>query len=63
MPLSSFENMKMELAWRFQDLFIQFWEMDDALKDLKVIFSTYNLDDSHNLPPPFDPLRTVGKYE
>lgn len=35
MPLSCFENMRMELAWIFQDLFEQVWEICKDLDDLK----------------------------
>ena len=44
LPLSLMENMRMELAWRFTDLFDQFWsfwnfpeEVKSALKDGKSI--------------------------
>jgi len=56
LPLSTFENMTMEMNWRFQDLVTGIWEIQDDLKDY---LKTLNV---NNSPKPFDPLQTVGKY-
>ena len=32
LPLSSMENMRMELEWRFIDLFDQYWAIRDLLE-------------------------------
>lgn len=56
LPLSTFENMTMEMNWRFQDLVQGIWEIQDDLKDY---LKTLKGDDSAK---PFDPLRTIGKY-
>jgi len=56
LPLSTFENMTMEMNWRFQEIINGIWEKQDDLKDY---LRTLNVDDS---PKPFDPLRTIGKY-
>lgn len=58
MPLSSIENMRMELEWRFMDLLEQYWEIREILEDFR-----YKLRfDEFAEPIPFDPLRTIGKY-
>ena len=36
LPLSSYENMRMELAWRGDDLKIQFKEIYDALERINI---------------------------
>ena len=60
LPLSSYENMRMELAWRDTHLFDQYWEIREILEELK-----YKLlfDDFSVTTPPFDPLKTFGKYQ
>ena len=60
LPLSSYENMRMELAWRGDHLKIQFEEIYDALERIKEKFL---LDDSQESAPLFDPLKTIGKYQ
>ena len=60
LPLSSYENMQMELAWRGDDLKIQFKEIYDALERIKEKFL---FDDFQEIAPLFDPLKTIGKYQ
>ena len=60
LPLSSYENMKMELAWRSEHLKTQFEEVHDTLKNLKERFL---LDDFQETTPPFDPFKTIRKYQ
>jgi hypothetical protein len=60
MPLSSVENMKMELAWLFADLFDQYWAIREELERLK---HRLQFDDFSEPEPYFDPLRTIGKYQ
>ena len=70
LPLSTYENMTMEMNWRFQDLVYQIWDILDDLRDFKREyldrFQQYSasLDNPHRplTPTPFDPLRTIGKY-
>jgi hypothetical protein len=59
LPLSTFENMKMELSWRFCDLLDQILEICDDLDGIK---ETLNSDRIPRLPYEFDPLTTIGKY-
>jgi hypothetical protein len=56
LPLSSLENMTLELEWRFEDLMNQLEEIRDELKQIKAA-----VDDSE-LHSTFDPLQTIGKY-
>jgi hypothetical protein len=35
LPLSSMENMRMELDWRFVDLFDQLWSIREILEEVK----------------------------
>jgi len=59
LPLSTFEGMTMELAWRIQDLVDQIWTICDELKEIKAKLAV----DTHPKPTPiFDPLQTIGKY-
>ena len=57
-PLSCLENMKMELAWRFADLFDQYWSIRESSEDIKLKLL---LDDFLEPPtsPIFDPFQTV----
>jgi hypothetical protein len=59
LPLSCFENMQMELAWRFDDLIERIWDIQDDLTSLK---DWLNPKDFSSLPNNFDPLQTFGKY-
>ena len=60
-PLSCVENMKMELAWRFTDLFDQYWSIRESLEDIRL---KALLDDFSEPPtsPIFDPFRTIQLY-
>ena len=58
LPLSSVENMKMELAWRHEDLIRQ---VQKIRTDLNYILATLNPEKSKTTDH-FDPLRTIGKY-
>ena len=60
LPLSSYENMRMELAWRSDHLKIQFEEIYDVLERIKEKFL---LDDFQEIAPLFNPLKTIGKYQ
>ena len=60
LPLSSYENMRMELAWRSDHLKIQFEEIYEVLERIKEKFL---LDDFQEIAPLFDPLKTIGKYQ
>ena len=60
LPLSSYENMRMELAWRSDHLKIQFKEIYEVLERIKEKFL---LDDFQEIAPLFDPLKTIGKYQ
>ena len=60
LPLSSYENMRMELAWRSDHLKIQFEEIYDVLERIKEKFL---LNDFQKIAPLFDPLKTIGKYQ
>lgn len=60
LPLSSYENMAMELAWR--DNYMT--ELIEGIyQDLNGIKTKLDNDDFPISPNPFDPLRTFGKYE
>ena len=60
LPLSSYENMQMELAWRSDHLKIQFEEIYEVLERIKEKFL---LDEFQEIAPLFDPLKTIGKYQ
>ena len=60
LPLSSYENMRMELAWRSDHLKIKFEEIYDVLERIKEKFL---LNDFQEIAPLFDPLKTIGKYQ
>ena len=60
LPLSSYENMKTELAWRSKHLKTQFKEVYDTLERLKEMLL---LDNLQKTVPPFDHLKTIGKYQ
>ena len=60
LPLSSYENMQMELAWRSDHLKIQFEEIYEVLERIKEKFL---LDDFQEIAPLFDPLKTIGKCQ
>ena len=60
LPLSSYENMRMELAWRGDYLKTQFEEIYDALEKLKEKFL---LNGFQEIAPLLDPLKTIGKYQ
>jgi hypothetical protein len=60
LPLSTFENMKMEFDWRITDLLDQYWEIREILEDLKYRLQHDDFSETTTLP--FDPLRTIGKY-
>ena len=60
LPLSSYENMRTELAWRSDHLKIQFEEIYDVLERIKEKFL---LNDFQEIAPLFDPLKTIGKYQ
>jgi hypothetical protein len=60
LPLSSYENMQMELAWRITQLLDQYWEIRDILEELK---HRLQHDDFSVTIPSFDPLKTFGKYQ
>ena len=59
-PLSSLENMKMELAWRFADLFDQYWSIRENLEDIKLKLL---LDDflEPSISPIFDPFELCSR--
>ena len=58
LPLSSVENMKMELAWRHEDLIRQ---VQKIRTDLNYILAALN-PKKPKTTDHFDPLRTIGKY-
>ena len=55
-PLSCVENMKMELAWRFTDLFDQYWSIRESLEDirLKALLDDFS-EPSTSFSTPFEP--------
>ena len=59
LPLSSVENMKMELAWRHEDLIRQ---VQKIRTDLNHILAALNPEKPPKTTDHFDPLRTIGKY-
>ena len=60
LPLSFYKNMQIELAWRNDHLKAQFKEIRDILEKLKERLSS---DDFQTTSPPFDPFKTIGKYQ
>ena len=61
LPLSSYENMQMELAWRGDYLKTQFKEIYDTL--LERLKEKFLFNDFQEITPLFDPLKTIGKYQ
>ena len=59
LPLSSLENMQMELVWRINAMMELVKEGQDLLRWIKGESNTSYRPDS---PPTFDPLKTIGKY-
>jgi len=59
LPLSTYENMRMELAWRHEDLIRQ---IQKIRTDLSYIRAALNPDQPPNISYHSDPLRTFGKY-
>ena len=59
LPLSSLENMQMELAWRIDAMMELVKEGQDLMRWIKGESNTSYRPDS---PPAFDPLKTIGKY-
>ena len=59
LPLSSLENMQMELAWRIDAMLELVKEGQDLLRWIKGEPDTSYRPDS---PSTFDPLKTIGKY-
>ena len=59
LPLSTFENMAMEFAWRINDIHDQFKEFYMEMYHFKVLFAKFNFS---TFPHVFDPLQTIGKY-
>ena len=59
LPLSSYENMKMELAWRHENLIKQIRKIRTNLKDIRIALKPNQSPKTTNH---FDPLRTIGKY-
>jgi hypothetical protein len=59
LPLSTYENMIMELAWRHEDLINQ---VQKIRTDLSFIKAALNPEEPPQPTSDFDPLRTIGKY-
>ena len=59
LPLLLYENMKMELAWRHEDLIKQ---IQKIRTDLGFIKAALNPEKPPKTTDYFDPLRTIGKY-
>ena len=59
LPLSCYENMVTELAWRDMEIFELFLDIYDDLTRLKTQLEN---DDFSEPTTTFDPLRTFGKY-
>ena len=59
LPLSSLENMQMELAWRIDAMLELVKEGQDLLRWIK---GESNMSYRPDYPPTFDPLKTIGKY-
>lgn len=56
MPLSTLDNMQMELEWRILDLLDQIWEIREYLEDIREVLE---YDPSPAPPHEFDPLQTL----
>jgi hypothetical protein len=59
MPLSTLDNMKMEIAWRTADIQEKLWEVIEGIEWIKDRYEMHKRPDT---PLDFDPLRTTGKY-
>jgi hypothetical protein len=59
MPLSTLDNMKMEIAWRTADIQEKLWEIIEGIEWIK---DRYEMHNRQNTPLDFGPLRTTGKY-
>jgi hypothetical protein len=59
MPLSTLDNMKMEIAWRTADIQEKLWEVIEGIEWIK---DRYEMHNRPSTPLDFDPLRTTGKY-
>ena len=59
MPLSTLDNMKMEIAWRTADIQEKLWEVIEGIEWIKDRYEMHKRPDT---PLNFDPLRTTGKY-
>ena len=59
LPLSSLENMQMELSWRIDAMLGVAKEGQDLVKQIK---RRLNISYQPNSPLAFDPLQTIGKY-
>ena len=59
LPLSCYENMVTELAWRDTEIFELFLDIYDDLTRLKTQLEN---DDFSEPTTTFNPLRTFGKY-
>jgi hypothetical protein len=57
-PLSSVDNMKMEEAWRFTELFDQYWSIREDLEILKHRLQFDDFSEPNSLPL-FDPYRII----
>lgn len=56
MPLSTLDNMQMELEWRILDLLNQIWEIREYLEDIREVLK---YDPSPAPPREFNPLQTL----
>jgi hypothetical protein len=59
LPLSCYENMVTELAWRDMEIFELFLDIYNDLTHLKTQLENDNFSEPTTT---FDPLRTFGKY-
>ena len=59
MPLSTLDNMKMEIAWRTAEIQEKLWEVIEGIEWIK---DRYEMNKRPETPLDFDPLRTTGKY-
>jgi hypothetical protein len=58
LPLSTLDNMKMEIAWRTADIQEKIWEVIDGIEQIKEEFG---MNKEPLTPLHFDPLQTIGK--
>jgi hypothetical protein len=58
-PLSTIDDMKMEIAWRTANIQEKLWEVIEGIEWIK---DRYKMHNRPNTPLDFDPLRTAGKY-